>query len=204
MKDEDPNNSGLSRRELLRRGILLGGTVAWVTPVVQAVGMSAAMAAPPSPGCIRYAIKWEVDSNSPTGEFTFCDPAETPLEVWTNNWVGLGSGTGNCLAAPEGSLDDDGSAATITAGFKVYGDATNGFWVAYSSSCSLADLTDEAQTGSAASKCGATGCNILTKPDAGEMPDPCFPGLTRVFLGPCFPGGDPQISHVELIIDCCD
>ena len=42
---------GLTRREMIKRGALLGGTVMWVTPVVQAVGMSRALAAAPSPAC---------------------------------------------------------------------------------------------------------------------------------------------------------
>lgn len=45
--DEGP--AGISRREALRRGALVGGAVLWVTPVVQSVGMSPAAGQTTSP-----------------------------------------------------------------------------------------------------------------------------------------------------------
>jgi hypothetical protein len=39
---------GLTRREVLKKGAMLGGTLLWVAPVVQAVGMSPAAAQVPS------------------------------------------------------------------------------------------------------------------------------------------------------------
>jgi hypothetical protein len=44
----EEQKQGLSRREVLKKGAMLGGTVLWVVPVVQAVGMSPAMAQVPS------------------------------------------------------------------------------------------------------------------------------------------------------------
>lgn len=41
--------TGISRREALKRGAILGGAVVWATPVVQTVGMSRAFASTPSP-----------------------------------------------------------------------------------------------------------------------------------------------------------
>jgi hypothetical protein len=49
---ENETSQGLTRREMIKRGALLGGTVMWVTPVVQTVGMSRALAASPSPACV--------------------------------------------------------------------------------------------------------------------------------------------------------
>ena len=43
--------SGITRREALRRGALLGGALAWATPVVQVMGMKPAFAQTASPGC---------------------------------------------------------------------------------------------------------------------------------------------------------
>lgn len=40
---------GISRRELLRRGAVLGGAVVWTTPVVQTLGMGRAFAQTASP-----------------------------------------------------------------------------------------------------------------------------------------------------------
>ncbi len=40
---------GLSRREALKRGAVMGGALVWAVPVVQTVGMNAALAQEPSP-----------------------------------------------------------------------------------------------------------------------------------------------------------
>lgn len=42
-------NQGISRRDLLRRGAVLGGAVIWTTPVVQTLGMGRAFAQTASP-----------------------------------------------------------------------------------------------------------------------------------------------------------
>ena len=53
------DQSGLSRRELLKRGAALGGALLWTTPLIQAIGMSPAFAqqASASPCSVFYAIK---------------------------------------------------------------------------------------------------------------------------------------------------
>jgi hypothetical protein len=84
--------TGLTRRDILKRGAAFGGALMWATPVVQVVGMSPAHARPVSPGCIRYCIKWETDGNqrlldTETGDHQLtCDD----LVIWTSFWVGLG------------------------------------------------------------------------------------------------------------------
>jgi hypothetical protein len=47
---EEPR--GITRREALRKGALLGGALAWATPVVQVVGMKPALAQTTSPPCV--------------------------------------------------------------------------------------------------------------------------------------------------------
>lgn len=48
----------VSRRDFLKRGALLGGALVWTTPVVQAVGMTPALAQVASPACnVWYAVK---------------------------------------------------------------------------------------------------------------------------------------------------
>jgi len=42
-------NQGITRRDLLRRGAVLGGAVVWTTPVVQTLGMGRAFAQTASP-----------------------------------------------------------------------------------------------------------------------------------------------------------
>jgi hypothetical protein len=52
--------SGLTRREILKRGAVFGGALVWATPVVQTVGMRAASAQEASPACnVWYAVKLE-------------------------------------------------------------------------------------------------------------------------------------------------
>lgn len=60
----DPQTSGLTRRELLKRGAALGGALVWATPVVQMIGMSPALASHVSDLCI--CIKLSECSNDAT------------------------------------------------------------------------------------------------------------------------------------------
>lgn len=53
---------GISRREALKRGAALGGSLIWAVPTIQAIGMSPAFAQEASPRCeVYYAAKIEVD-----------------------------------------------------------------------------------------------------------------------------------------------
>jgi hypothetical protein len=47
---------GVSRRDLLRRGAIVGGTVLWVTPVIQSMRTPAFAQVTPVRNC--FAIKW--------------------------------------------------------------------------------------------------------------------------------------------------
>ncbi len=83
-------NQGITRRDLLKKGAVLGGAVVWVTPIVQSVGMGRAFAQTTSPctppisyiamnvtcGGIPYFIKWEADEGE-FGEFEV-DPKSVP------------------------------------------------------------------------------------------------------------------------------
>lgn len=84
--------SGLTRREALKRGALFGGALVWTTPAVQAVGMRSALAADVSPGCLRFALKWEVDGNRQTKDLTCYLPDQgiDAQPIWTNSWAALG------------------------------------------------------------------------------------------------------------------
>ncbi|MEX1005551.1 MAG: hypothetical protein WD156_09295 [Acidimicrobiia bacterium] len=101
MSPQTTAQAGLTRRDILKRGAVLGGALVWVTPAVQIVGMGRAKAQIPSPGCIRYCMKWEVDGNDRVQDtevqddivyVTPCDPDDTWAVLWTSNWVALGEG----------------------------------------------------------------------------------------------------------------
>ena len=49
--EEVEPQTGITRRDALRRGALLGGALTWSVPVVQLVGMRPAMAQTASPSC---------------------------------------------------------------------------------------------------------------------------------------------------------
>lgn len=56
MSDE---NQGLTRREVLRRGVVTGGAaLAWATPVVTTIGLNRALATATSPGECAPAISY--------------------------------------------------------------------------------------------------------------------------------------------------
>jgi hypothetical protein len=59
-------SDGISRREALKRGLKLTGAVMWATPVVQAIGMSPALAQNTSPTCtVWYAVKIDPSDGPP-------------------------------------------------------------------------------------------------------------------------------------------
>lgn len=53
---EGDQHRGLSRREVMRRGVVIGGAAAWAAPTVQTIGMRTAFAATGTPrGCTGFA-----------------------------------------------------------------------------------------------------------------------------------------------------
>lgn len=48
---EYATTGGLNRRDLIRRGAVIGGAAAWTLPTVQTIGMRAAFAGTPQPDC---------------------------------------------------------------------------------------------------------------------------------------------------------
>lgn len=55
--------NGLTRRELLKRGAVLGGALAWATPTIQVLGMRPAFAAATSPAIsfVELLVTWDGD-----------------------------------------------------------------------------------------------------------------------------------------------
>jgi hypothetical protein len=173
------DGEGLSRRELLGKGVKLGGAVLWMTPVVQTFGMGRAFAAEPSGKCIVYCVKYEVDEAK---------------------WVSLGRGRGNCLTCPEDAVN--GLPANIGAA-TVTGSSETSFTVTLPPGCSVYDSgetgTPDEFTGpsSVAVKCGsqvrdgAAACSVQA----------VDPGATTFTVVPCSNG--KGISHFEFLLKCC-
>jgi hypothetical protein len=82
------NAKGLTRREALKRGLVIGA-VAWAVPVVQAVGIRPAYAKAPSGGCVRYCLKWEPYAEAFEAPGCAIDP-NTTLPAWYGTWSALG------------------------------------------------------------------------------------------------------------------
>lgn len=206
MDHTEDTSRGISRRELLKRGAIVGGVTVWMTPVVQTVGMGAAYAQDVSPGCSRFCLKWEIDDNEPTGALTCAGGGSIP--IWTNRWEELGrnnaSNRGKILRCPSDGINDGNAARDLTERpgneFVVYGSEQTGFWVAFPNDVKVADLQGDAEPWSAASKCGQ-GSDKWTLGQLTVEADPCLAGYMRVFVDDCPNGSD--ISHIELIVDFC-
>ena len=63
--DEKEPGRGLTRREIIKKGAIVGGTVMWVTPAVQVIGMRPAQAQEVSP-TVDCTVILSV------GDVTFC------------------------------------------------------------------------------------------------------------------------------------
>ncbi len=167
-------SEGISRRELLGRGVKLGGAVLWMTPVVQTFGMGRAFAAEPSGKCVVYCVKYEVDEG---------------------RWVALGSAKakGNCFICPDDAVN--GLPANIGEA-TVSGTAETGLTVTLPPGCSVADSaesgTPDELTGRSAIavKCGRN-CEVQA----------VDPGATSFTVSLCANG--KGISHFEFLLKCC-
>ncbi len=209
----ESENTQITRRELLKRGAIVGGVTLWTTPVVQVVGMGRAYAKDVSPGCIRYCIRWAVRDNADTGELTCRRASNRALPIWTNSWDKLGeplsTGPGAVLTCPGDGVNNPGAANDIANRpgyeFVVYGSPQTGFYVSLPSDIDLADLMDEAEPWSAAVKCGA-GSVKHKKSGLTMEEDPCYTDRNgnpyrRIFFDTC--GNGRNIGRLELIIDWC-
>lgn len=180
MRDEasnvGPSTNGLTRRDVLKRGLVFTGALVWSTPAIQSVGMSRALAQETS-GCRIYCVKFEFSGIDLKGE-----------------WVPLGSNTeGNVLTCPP-----EGEDASLPEGFFegfeiVSGDLTTGVRVRLPSSCTLYQRehfeSEEMEIYNVAAKCGQG----ETKHSYGRLREFDIPGC----------GNGKDISHIELIIRCC-
>ena len=214
--DTETNSNVVSRREILKRGAFVGGAVLWVTPVVQAVGMGRAYAKDVSTGCYRYCIKWDAGgSNLPPDvnpPLTCTDNGANAYPVWGNVWTELGKPPpekANALTCVDtGGANDLASAEFITAKrtgrkFVVYGDQTNGFWVAFPPDIKLAYLAD-VNLYSVGAKCGQT----LARFTPEVKVDPCYTDpdgvpFNRIHIPAYCGSGSNGISHIEMIVDWC-
>lgn len=183
---ETQQQTGLTRREVLKKGAVLGGALAWGAPVVQVIGMRPAMAQNTSPGCPNlYCLKAEVRGGR-LGPFG-------PLGG------GQGKGKGNCLLEDEECDPDVPQSILDALNEGVTGDPENEITIVLPPGCHLAEFTGGSPDQflgqvSAAAKCGRKGGK--------DAPEPCFApsvsGNTLTFS--C--GNETAISHIELII-CC-
>lgn len=174
------DGDGLSRRELLRRGAIAGGALAWAVPTVQTLGMGRALAAEPSGGCVLYCIKYEADEG---------------------RWTSLGSSKsqGNCFVCSSEAVN--GLPPTIGQAV-VSGTAATGFTVTLPPGCTV---FDSASTGTPDELAGRSGVWVKCgskKQGAGCELQLVDPGSTTFTVSPC--GSGKAISHFELLIRCCD
>jgi hypothetical protein len=176
-------DSGITRRELLKRGALVSIATLWVTPVVQTVGMRRAVAAVTSPVCSIYCIVWQPS-----------------LPGAPSNWaVSEGDKCLPCPADTVAELPPDIGDFTV-----VYDDAERTYTVTYPNTYSLLPLgeptPDDLVPGSAAIRRGenANSCEFLTLEEDQEPGDPS--GTFQIqFTDWDAASGD----RIELVLEAC-
>lgn len=179
---EDARTSAFSRRELLKRGAVVGGLALWTTPLVQTYRMTRAFAADTSSNCLIYCIVW------------------TPSIGGRPSFWELSEGD-KCLPCPpdtEPVLPPDISAFTV-----VYDDMTETYTVSFPDTYSLlpaGDPTpDDLVNGSAALRRGENTNSCVFVAAGTEVPGPA-PGTVAISFGPWNAAtGD----RIELVIKGC-
>ena len=167
--------SGISRKEFLKRGAVLGGSLIWAVPTIQAIGMSAAFANETSPVCNFYFAAKIGQEDGQDGEVECVDIFDQD------------PGPGKCLDVA-GIATAGGFTVSEGACFRVESWSTpeSGDWtVTLREGCQLWDDTVGIKTGD--------GCL--------ESPIPGYDPATRKITFPQ-PVGGSDISHVEFIF-CC-
>jgi hypothetical protein len=86
--------SGISRRELIRRGAIVGGTLLWAAPAVQTL-TPAAYAQQPSPGACGCCYCWNGDKQNPGPP----NPGQARADLCTDDGcTGFLATPGDCAA----------------------------------------------------------------------------------------------------------
>ncbi len=96
----------LSRRDALKRGLVVGGAMVWAVPTVQALGMSAAHADAPSGKTVKPKPKPKPEPKSQVREHPRAQPPVTEVQgsVQTLPKTGSSVPVGGITAAAAGAI----------------------------------------------------------------------------------------------------
>lgn len=176
--ENQPTTDGLTRRELLKRGAVLGGALAWATPAVQLIGMQPALAAHVSDVC--FCVK-----NDPPGSDSF-----EPLSETSN---------GECLSAVDESCT--GEIPELNGEFEVIDNNDGSYTIKYPANCHIIAVSVKCGSGAPGHDCEATPCGCQHNVD----PDPGSPvngfNYFTVSDDDCQEGAG-SISHIEICFRC--
>ena len=172
-----PATQGLTRRELLKRGALIGGALAWATPAVQLIGMQPALASHVSELC--FCVK---DESEPIGS--------GPL-------VPLGGSSGECLRADRQGCTD--TPPTLDGEFSVTNNGNGSYTIEYPANCELIAVSIKCGGGSPDGDClhEACDCQFLVTPDPESNETSNF---FTVFDSDC--KNETSVSHIEMCFRC--
>jgi hypothetical protein len=134
--------SGLSRKEFLKRGAVLGGSLIWAAPAIQAIGMSAAFANETSPVCNVYfaaKIGQEGGSTGPVECLDISDQEPGPGKCLDVAGIASGAGftvsEGACIRVDSWTNPEDGDwTVTLVEGCQLW-DAAVGIKSSGGSDC---------------------------------------------------------------------
>jgi hypothetical protein len=103
---------GISRRDMMKRAAIVGGTLVWVAPAIQSLGARAAMAARqgPSPGTCAACYCFSGPIATPTKDLGTLNGVAPFLGLFSSddceNWCKHQSPYGAQGGAPNGPYDD--------------------------------------------------------------------------------------------------
>jgi hypothetical protein len=169
MSDHEAAGGGLSRRDVIRRGAVAGGTLLWATPVIQSLGGVAHAQGSPGPGgeCVYYAIHLDADGGC-------------------NDVAGSSSpGSTDCVS---GGASHFGEAVAGGCDFFDSAVRTDDTWTVY-----LKPVV-EASSVQGFSKCGESGCEPAVATDGTSRDTVVF---FECPSGP--KGQDQDISNVQIV-----
>ena len=178
MTENVPATQGLTRRELLKRGALIGGALAWATPAVQLIGMQPALA-------------------SHVSEICFCVKDES-IPIGSGDLVPLGGSQGECIDSSPDDVNCTDPPPLLDSEFTVTNNGDGSYTIKYPENCDLVAVSVKCGGGSPGMDCDSDICHCIVD----VTPDSTSGGSNffTVSDGDC--RNETSVSHIEMCFRC--